>query len=140
MPHRLLFTGLYEIREFKTHRAVNLVAGGLQLGVYMNVQPGANFAVYDSANTANGFPAGTLRPNLVGGPRLSSGSNVVDFSVAKVFRVTERFKTEFRGSFFNVGNFANFDIPGHTLGNADFGIISSARPARTVQLALRLIF
>ncbi len=172
VPHRLLFTGLYEIREFKTHRALNLLAGGWQLGVYMNVQSGANFTVYDSANTTNGFPAGTLRPNLAGDPRLSSGStlqrffniaafahppnfqfgnsprsvlrgpgsNVVDFSVAKVFRVTERFKTEFRGSFFNVGNFANFDIPGHTLGNADFGIISSARPARTVQLALRLIF
>lgn len=172
VPHHLLFTGLYEIREFKTYPALNLVAGGWQLGVYMNIQSGANFTVYDSANTTNGFPAGTLRPNLVGDPWLSSGStlqrffntaafahppnfqfgnsprsvlrgpgsNVVDFSVAKVFRVTERFKTEFRGSFFNVGNFANFDIPGHTLGNADFGIISSARAARTVQLALRLIF
>ena len=67
-------------------------------------------------------------------------SQLCHFRVAKVFRVTERFQTEFRGSFFNVGNFANFDIPGHTPGNADFGIISPARPARTVQLALRLIF
>ena len=66
----------------------------------MNVQPGANFTVYDSANTTNGLPAGTLRLNLVCDTRLSSGSNVMDFSVAKVFRVTERFQTEFRGSFF----------------------------------------
>ena len=59
-------------------------------------------------------------------------SQLCHFSGAKVFRVTERFQTELRGSFFNVGNFANFDIPGHAPGNADFGIISSARPARTV--------
>ena len=52
----------------------------------------------------------------------------------------ERLKTEVRGEFFNVFNFANFNIPGHTLGNSDFGIISSALPARTVELALRVIF
>jgi len=45
-----------------------------------------------------------------------------------------------RGEFFNVINHANFDIPGHTLGNADFGVISSAEAARTVQVALRLMF
>ena len=59
---------------------------------------------------------------------------------AKNFTVTERVKTEFRGEFFNVFNFANFDIPGHTLGNSDFGIINSAKPARIVELALRVIF
>jgi hypothetical protein len=172
IPHHLLFTGLYEMRQFTKNKTVNLLAGGWQLGVYLNVQSGANFTVFDSANTTNGFPAGTMRPNLVGDPRLSSGSTLqryfntaafvhppnfqfggsprsvlrgpgselVDFSVSKTFRLTERFKTELRGSFFNVFNFANFDVPGHTLGNADFGIISSARPARTVQLALRVIF
>src|SRR5438132_2951948 len=31
-------------------------------------------------------------------------------------------------------NRADFNIPGFTLGAADFGVISSARPARTVQL------
>ena len=68
------------------------------------------------------------------------GSNNVDFSAAKFFTVTERLKTEFRGEFFNVFNFSNFDIPGHTLGNADFGIINTAKPARIVEFALRLIF
>src|SRR5258707_3198409 len=109
--------------------------------------------------------AGTLRPNLVGDPRLDSGSTLqryfntaafahppnfqfgnsprsvlrgpgssnVDFSAAKTFAIKERFKTELRGEFFNVFNIANFDLPGHTLGNSDFGIISSARPARTME-------
>jgi hypothetical protein len=64
----------------------------------------------------------------------------VDLTLARNFKVTERVHTEVRGEFFNVINRANFDLPGHTLGNADFGVISSAEPARTVQLGLRLLF
>jgi hypothetical protein len=41
---------------------------------------------------------------------------------------------------YNVFNRANFNIPGFTLGAADFGVISSARPARTIQLGARLGF
>jgi hypothetical protein len=41
---------------------------------------------------------------------------------------------------YNLLNRANFNIPGHTLGTADFGVISSARPARTVQWGARLSF
>jgi hypothetical protein len=67
-------------------------------------------------------------------------SHNVDLSAAKHFPITERVRTEFRGEFFNVLNIANFDVPGHTLGNADFGIINSARPARIVELVLRVIF
>ena len=37
-------------------------------------------------------------------------------------------------------NRANFNLPGFTLGAADFGVISSARPARTVELGARLSF
>ncbi len=172
LPQHLLFTGLYEIRRFRNNKALNLLAGGWQLGIDANFQSGAVFTVFDSANTTNGFPAGALRPNLIGDPRLSSGSTLqhyfntaafvhppnfqfgdsprsvlrgpgsdnVDLSAAKTFAVTERVKTEFRGEFFNVFNFANFDIPGHILGNSDFGIMSSAKPARIVELALRVIF
>lgn len=172
VPQHFLLSILYEVPQFKDNKALNLIAGGWQLGVYQNIQSGAVFTVYDSANTTNGFPAGTLRPNLFGDPELSSGStlqhyfntaafvhppnyqfggsprsvlrgpgsNTVDFSAAKTFAINERLKTEVRGAFFNVFNFANFNIPGHTLGNSDFGIISSALPARTVELALRVIF
>ncbi len=74
--------------------------------------------------------------SVLRGPR----SENVDMSVAKVFPVNERFRTEFRGQLFNVFNIANFDMPGHTLGNSDFGVINSAKPARVVELALRVLF
>ena len=64
----------------------------------------------------------------------------VDLTLGKEFAVSERYRADFRGEFYNVLNHANFDVPGHTLGAADFGVISSARPGRTVQLGLRLIF
>lgn len=64
----------------------------------------------------------------------------VDVTLAKHFKLTERWGAELRGELFNVLNHANFDTPGHTLGNADFGVISAAEPARTVQLALRVLF
>ena len=35
----------------------------------------------------------------------------IDLNIAKTFTVTERVKSEFRGEFFNVFNFANFDGP-----------------------------
>src|SRR5579864_425270 len=64
----------------------------------------------------------------------------VDFTLLKDFMVTERYHAELRGEFYNLLNHANFDIPGHTFGAADFGVASSARPARTVQLGLRVSF
>ena len=68
------------------------------------------------------------------------GSQTIDFNVNKTFAINERYKTELRGEFFNLLNHANFDIPGHALGNPDFGVISSARPARKAQLVLRVLF
>ena len=172
VPQHFVLSVLYEVPQFKNNKALNIIAGGWHLGLYQNVQSGATFTVYDSANTTNGFPAGTLRPNLFGDPWLTSGSTLqhyfntaafvhppnyqfggsprsvlrgpgndnVDFSAAKTFAITERWRTELRAQFFNVFNFANFNIPGHTLGNSDFGIISSALPGRTIEVALRVMF
>jgi hypothetical protein len=127
--------------------------------------------VYDSVNNTNAFPAGTVRPNLIGDPaaglrtlqhwfntsafqsvpaftfgnsprsvlRGPSWKNV-DLTLSKNFKIREHLSSELRGEFFNVLNHPNFDLPGHTLGNADFGVISAAEPARTVQVALRLVF
>ncbi len=172
IPQRAVISLLYQVPELKKRHILNLVAGDWRLGVETVLQSGAVFTVFDSANTTNGFPAGTLRPNLVADPGLASGgtlahyfntaafqhppnfqfgtaprsllrgpsSSNVDFSAAKTFSLTERLRTEVRGSLFNALNIANFNVPGHTLGNADFGVISSAKPARTVQLALRILF
>jgi hypothetical protein len=75
------------------------------------------------------------RNGLRGGPL-----KTVDVTAAKQFRVTERWKADLRAEFYNLLNSANFDPPGHTLGAADFGVVSSARQARAVQLGLRISF
>ena len=105
----------------------------------MTTQPGSAGRSRDRWPTESGRGA-TSRGNAPRSVLRGPGSSNVDLSAAKNFTVTERVKTEFRGEFFNVFNFANFDIPGHTLGNSDFGIINSAKPARIVELALRVIF
>jgi hypothetical protein len=69
-----------------------------------------------------------------------AGIQTVDLTLLKEFAITERWRTELRGEFYNLLNHANFDIPGHTLGAADFGVVSSARPARAAQLGLRVSF
>jgi hypothetical protein len=61
-------------------------------------------------------------------------------TAAKQFALTERFHADLRGELYNLLNHANFNIPGATLGAADFRVVLSARAARTVQLGLRVSF
>jgi hypothetical protein len=92
-----------------------------------------NTAAFQSAAP---FTFGNSPRSVLRGPAWKT----VDLTLAKNFPINERWKTELRAEFFNVLNHANLDIPGHTLGNADFGIISAAEPGRTVQVALRFVF
>ena len=71
--------------------------------------------------------------------RIQLKSNNVDFSLQRPFPVTERLTPELRGDSFNTSKFANFDIPEHTIGNASFAIVNTARPAVTVRLVLPVI-
>jgi hypothetical protein len=64
----------------------------------------------------------------------------VNTSVIRAFRLAERKTLQFRGEFFNLPNHPNFLVPGHTFNGPGFGIVSAARPARQVQLGLRLTF
>ncbi len=70
------------------------------------------------------------------------GARVVttDFTLEKSVRVKERVRLDVRGEFYNLLNHANFNVPGATFGAADFGLVTSARPGRTVQLAARASF
>jgi len=63
-----------------------------------------------------------------------------DATLEKSFTLTERAKFDIRAEFYNLFNHAIFNIPGATFGAADFGVVSSARAGRTVQLAARLSF
>ena len=64
----------------------------------------------------------------------------LDASMFKTFSITERFKLEIRGEAFSVTNTPQFGNPGTTLGNADFGFITGAGGARSMQLGLKLNF
>jgi hypothetical protein len=75
-----------------------------------------------------------------------------DLAVSRSFRITERLKLQLRGEAFNVFNHTNFQSPsvdmavtadatGRPVFNApNFGLITAARPARFMQIALRLAF
>jgi hypothetical protein len=64
----------------------------------------------------------------------------VNCSILRNFRVAERKQFQFRGEFFNLPNHPNFGNPTHQFEGAGFGVVSSARPARQVQLGLRLTY
>lgn len=82
------------------------------------------------------FRFGTAPRSVLRGP----AQQTVDATLSRQFSLTEKWKTELRGEFYNLLNHANFDIPGRVLGAADFGTIQSSRPARTVQLGLRISY
>jgi len=129
--------------------------------------------VVTSANTTNAFPAGPLRPDLVGGATLPPGERTLnrwfdtaafanpapftfgnaprsvlrgpgiattDVTLEKTIAIGDRAGVDVRTEAYNLLNRANFNIPGFTLGAADFGAISSACAPRTVQLGARLRF
>ena len=78
-------------------------------------------------NTGKGF---------LGGPGLFNW----DMGVFKNFPLTERWKLQFRGEFFNTFNRANFQNPVTTVSGAGFGTILSANDPRILQLALKILF
>ncbi len=82
------------------------------------------------------YTIGNVRRNSVIGPALQNW----DLIFAKQFRVRENHVFQFRGEFFNAFNHPQFERPGRTLGFGSFGVISSARPARIIQLGLKYNF
>jgi hypothetical protein len=65
----------------------------------------------------------------------------LDFTVMKLFPITEAKQLEFRGEFFNVTNHPTFAAPGTTINSASGAQVGSTlNAARIVQLALKLRF
>jgi len=86
---------------------------------------------------AGGQRPGTAGRNTIIGPGLVQ----TDLAAMKRFRAGEKGFAELRGEFFNALNHANFRDPGTNIGApATFGVIQASRPARIVQLALKLGF
>jgi hypothetical protein len=75
--------------------------------------------------------------NILRGPSRSN----LDFSLLREQPITERFRVQFRGEFFNIFNHPQFDLPNATIGSAAAGVISSTVGSpRDIQLSLRLKF
>ena len=65
----------------------------------------------------------------------------MDFSVFRSFNPIERLRLQFRGEFFNVFNNVDFSNPSATLGNPNFGVVTStANSPRTIQFGVKLNF
>jgi hypothetical protein len=73
-------------------------------------------------------------------PVVGPGRKVVDLSLAKVFQVPNGHRVQFRIEAFNGFNWVNWNNPNGTLGNANFGVISSAGAAREMQVSLKYLF
>jgi hypothetical protein len=151
------------------NRAANLLIGGWQLSGLNSFTSGAPLSVsVPGATLGNGWgtranligdpelsnptrsqwfntaafaaPAqyqwGTSGMGIFDGP----GSHVLDLALMKSFYVTESKYFQFRWEAFNTLNHVNLNSPNTTLGTADYGRITGAGGARTVQLGLKFLF
>ncbi|MFN8812322.1 MAG: carboxypeptidase regulatory-like domain-containing protein [Acidobacteriota bacterium] len=82
------------------------------------------------------FSFGNAGRNILKGP----GRVNLDVSILKDFPTFEGQSLQFRAEFFNVPNHTNFGQPGNSVGNVNFGVISSAAPARIIQFGLKYNF
>ncbi len=104
-----------------------LAAGERTLGRWFNT---AAFAAPAA------FRFGTSGRGIMNGPGLIN----IDSSFAKRIPIHEKWRAELRAEFFNLLNQSNFNLPGRSIGAPTFGVINSARPARSGQLAFRIDF
>jgi len=79
---------------------------------------------------------GTAGRSILTGPGIFN----IDASFVKGFPIRERWRAELRADFFNFLNHTNFGLPAHSAGAPAFGVINSARSARSSQLAARIEF
>ena len=85
------------------------------------------------------FTYGNLSPYI--GTVRSPGMNNTDATLSKDFRIVERIRLQFRVSMFNTMNHPVFGGPGTTLGNGNFGQISSqANVSRQLEFAGKILF
>jgi hypothetical protein len=88
---------------------------------------------------------GNMGRNSIRGP----GVNKWDMALFKNFQIAERWRLQFRSEFFNVFNHPSFGLPASSLNTSgttvnpllnSFGVITSTRDARVMQLALKIYF
>jgi hypothetical protein len=98
---------------------------------------GGGYQWFDPNSYAPSQPRafGTCGVGTVRGPGLVD----LDMSAEKSFTFTERYRLTFRSDFVNAFNHPILNSPGTGLGGG-LGVVQSAQPGRTVQLALKLYY
>ncbi|MEZ5399342.1 MAG: carboxypeptidase regulatory-like domain-containing protein [Bryobacteraceae bacterium] len=82
------------------------------------------------------FTFGNASRALLTGPGLANAN----LSLLKNFKFGETWNLQFRLESFNALNRVNFEEPGSALGSPNFGVLTSAQAARSMQLGLKLTF
>ena len=69
------------------------------------------------------------------------GAVNMDFSLFRTFKLTEKFKMQFRAEAFNVSNTPHFGNPNGNVNSSNFGkILSDANDPRSFRFGLRFAF
>jgi hypothetical protein len=107
-----------------------------------NVLPsGVDQSIYHWFNTAAfAIPAQYTFGNSGNGIILGPGYFNLDAGIHREFAIKERMRLTFRWEMFNTLNHTNFNNPNAVIGTAPAGTISSSLPARSQQVALKLVF
>jgi hypothetical protein len=151
-------------------RALDTVVGGWAIDGFVRAQTGRPWNVtlgQDRANVGRTYQRPDVSRNPNNGPKTpdqwfdtgafslpapftfgNAGAFIVegdgrhnwDLSLAKRFYTVENQYLEFRGEFFNMWNHVDFEGPTVSFSSSAFGRVTSATPARQIQLALRYQF
>jgi hypothetical protein len=127
------------------------VGGDYNLDGEKNDRPNAmaNHIHTTHAQWANGF---NLPDNFFSAPCLGCVGNLgrntfvgpsywsADISLSKTFKLSDRFRLQFRTEAFNVFNHTNFLIGNNNLNSSIFGMAGGTQPPRNLQFALKLSF
>ena len=100
-----------------------------------------NACAFSDPNLLGEYRFGTAGRNSVIGPSLVD----VDFSLVRIFKLSERQTLQAEVQVFNILNHPNFDVPVRIFDSSNFGALDSSnaygnRPPRQVQVALRYRF
>jgi hypothetical protein len=83
------------------------------------------------------FTFGNSAANVLEGPGLIN----LDLTIARTFKINERFSLDFRSEFFNLFNDAHFSFPNAVVNTPQAGAISeTSSSARQIQFGLKLVF
>jgi hypothetical protein len=111
----------------------NFTPGSLNITDPRSGQPYFNTALFSVEDLGK---LGTSPRRFFAGP----GINNFDIAFLKDTNLYEGSKLEFRAELFNAFNHTQFGQPNGNINDAAFGLVTTARPPRIVQMSLKLLF